>query len=136
MANGITLAESGRNQDPRILMVCDAPELAESIRPFLEQAGLVLQTAADGPQAVKAAHIESPAAFFVVDRVNCTVDGREVFELLRGDTATASIPIVVATARAAEIDRVAGRGSLTSRYVTNPFSPRELVLAIKGLLGG
>src|SRR5437870_10359842 len=62
------------------------------------------------------------------------VDGLEVCKMLRRDPATASIPIVMLTAKAAEIDRVLGLELGADDYVTKPFSPRELVLRIRKIL--
>jgi len=62
------------------------------------------------------------------------VDGLEVCKLLRRDAATSGIPILMLTAKAAEIDRVLGLELGADDYVTKPFSPRELMLRVKGLL--
>jgi two-component system phosphate regulon response regulator PhoB len=62
------------------------------------------------------------------------VDGLELCKTLRKESATASIPIIMLTARAAEIDRVLGLELGADDYVTKPFSPRELVLRVKKLL--
>src|SRR5437870_7755323 len=62
------------------------------------------------------------------------VDGLEVCKMLRRDPATASIPIVMLTAKAAEIDRVLGLELGADDYLTKPFSPRELVLRVKKIL--
>lgn len=58
----------------------------------------------------------------------------EACRILRQDPATRSIPIVMLTARASEIDRVLGLELGADDYVTKPFSPRELLLRIKKLL--
>jgi two-component system phosphate regulon response regulator PhoB len=62
------------------------------------------------------------------------VDGLEVCKMLRRDPATASIPIIMLTAKAAEIDRIVGLELGADDYLTKPFSVRELVLRIKKLL--
>jgi two-component system phosphate regulon response regulator PhoB len=62
------------------------------------------------------------------------VDGLEVCKLLRRDPATIDTPIIMLTARAAEIDRVLGLELGADDYVTKPFSPRELVLRVRKLL--
>ena len=54
--------------------------------------------------------------------------------MLRRDPATARIPIVMVTAKAAEIDRVLGLELGADDYITKPFSPRELVLRVKKIL--
>jgi two-component system phosphate regulon response regulator PhoB len=62
------------------------------------------------------------------------VDGLEVCKCLRRDPKTAFIPIIMLTARAAEIDRVLGLELGADDYITKPFSPRELILRVKNLL--
>jgi two-component system phosphate regulon response regulator PhoB len=62
------------------------------------------------------------------------MDGLEVCKALRRDPKTAFIPIVMLTARAAEIDRILGLELGADDYVTKPFSPRELVLRVRNLL--
>ena len=59
------------------------------------------------------------------------IDGLEVCKLLRRDAATAKIPILMLTAKAARVTRVLGLEIGADDYVTKPFSPRELVLRIK-----
>jgi two-component system phosphate regulon response regulator PhoB len=73
-------------------------------------------------------------ALIVLDLMLPEVDGLEVCKILRRDPATAAIPILMLTARAAEMDRVIGLELGADDYVTKPFSPRELVLRIKKLL--
>jgi DNA-binding response OmpR family regulator len=62
------------------------------------------------------------------------VDGLEVCKMLRRDPATAGIPIIMVTAKAAEIDRILGLELGADDYITKPFSPRELVLRVKKML--
>ena len=62
------------------------------------------------------------------------VDGLEVCKILRRDPMTATIPILMLTAKASEMDRVLGLELGADDYVTKPFSPRELVLRIRKLL--
>jgi two-component system phosphate regulon response regulator PhoB len=62
------------------------------------------------------------------------LDGMEVCKTLRREPETAKIPIIMLTAKAAEIDRILGLELGADDYVTKPFSPRELVLRIKNLL--
>src|SRR5262245_35853011 len=62
------------------------------------------------------------------------VDGLEVCKMLRRDPATAALPIIMVTAKAAEIDRVLGLELGADDYITKPFSPRELVLRVKKLI--
>src|SRR5207245_9796146 len=61
-------------------------------------------------------------------------DGLERAKILRRGSAAAAIPSIMLTAKAGEIDRVLGLELGADDYVTKPFSPRELVLRVRGLL--
>ncbi len=60
--------------------------------------------------------------------------GLEVCKLLKNDPATKSIPIIMLTAKAEEIDRIVGLELGADDYITKPFSPRELVLRVKSVI--
>ncbi len=62
------------------------------------------------------------------------MDGFEICKTLRLEPATARTPILMLTAKAAEIDRVLGLELGADDYLTKPFSPRELLLRIKKIL--
>jgi DNA-binding response OmpR family regulator len=117
----------------KILIVDDEPEAVELIEFNVKTAGFEVLTAADGAEALKKARSALPA-LIVLDLMLPEVDGLEVCKMLRRDTATAAIPIIMVTARAAEIDRILGLELGADDYITKPFSPRELVLRIKNVL--
>ena len=118
---------------PKILVVDDEPDALEVLGFKLKEAGYTPIFAKDGTRAVTAARDERPA-LIVLDLMLPEIDGLEVCKILRRDPATAMIPIIMLTARAAEMDRVLGLELGADDYVTKPFSPRELVLRIKKLL--
>jgi len=91
----------------KILVVDDEPEAVELIEFNLKQAGYDVVTAADGAEAIRKARSTSPA-LVVLDLMLPEIDGLEVCKLLRHDPATLGIPIIMVTAKAAEIDRVLG----------------------------
>jgi DNA-binding response OmpR family regulator len=117
----------------KILVVDDEPEAVELVEFNLEQAGFAVITAADGAEALNKARSNSPE-LIVLDLMLPEIGGMEVCKMLRRDPAIASIPIIMLTAKAAEIDRVLGLELGADDYVTKPFSPRELVLRVKKLL--
>jgi len=117
----------------KILVVDDEPEAVELVEFNLKQAGFSVVSAADGAEALKKARAVLPG-LIVLDLMLPEVDGLEVCKMLRRDPATASIPIVMLTAKAAEIDRVLGLELGADDYLTKPFSPRELVLRVKKIL--
>ena len=118
---------------PKILVVDDEPDALEVLGFKLKEAGYAPIFAADGARALAAAREEHPA-LIVLDLMLPEIDGLEVCRMLRRDAATAAIPIIMLTARAAEMDRVIGLELGADDYVTKPFSPRELVLRVKKLL--
>jgi len=117
----------------KILVVDDEPEAIELIEFNLRQAGFDVLSAADGGEALARARSALPS-LIVLDLMLPEVDGIEVCKILRRDASTSSIPIIMLTARAAEIDRILGLELGADDYITKPFSPRELVLRIKKLL--
>ena len=117
----------------KILVVDDEPEAVELLEFNLKQAGFDVVTAADGAEALKKARSALPG-LILLDLMLPEVDGLEVCKMLRRDPATAAIPIVMVTAKAAEIDRILGLELGADDYVTKPFSPRELILRIKNVL--
>src|SRR5258708_34528932 len=118
---------------PKILVVDDEPEAVELVEFNLKSSGFDVLTASDGVEALKKAHAVLPG-LIVLDLMLPEVDGLEVCKMLRRDPATADIPIIMVTAKAAEIDRVLGLELGADDYLTKPFSPRELVLRVKRIL--
>jgi two-component system phosphate regulon response regulator PhoB len=118
---------------PRILAVDDEPDALELITVNLNNAGFSVTTAEDGAEALRKARA-NPPDLILLDLMLPQIDGLEVCKLLRRDEATRDIPIIMLTAKATELDRVLGLELGADDYVTKPFSPRELVLRVKGML--
>jgi DNA-binding response OmpR family regulator len=117
----------------KILVVDDEPDAVELIEFNLKGAGYDVVRAGDGEEALKKARMTLPD-LIILDLMLPEIDGMEVCKLLRRDQKTSGIPVVMVTAKAAEIDRVLGLELGADDYVTKPFSPRELVLRVKRLL--
>jgi two-component system phosphate regulon response regulator PhoB len=117
----------------KILVVDDEPDALELIEVNLKSAGFDVLRAASGREALEQARSALPA-LIILDVMLPEMDGLEVCKALRRDPKTAFIPIVMLTARVAEIDRVLGLELGADDYITKPFSPRELVLRIRNLL--
>ena len=118
---------------PKILVVDDEPDVLELLEFNLKAAAYDVATASDGEEALKKARNLLPS-LIILDLMLPEVDGLEVCKILRRDPRTSAIPILMLTAKAAEIDRVLGLELGADDYVTKPFSPRELVLRVKRLL--
>ncbi len=117
----------------KILVVDDEPEVIELVEFNLKKAGFDVLRAADGAEGIRLARSAAPG-LIVLDVMLPEMDGFEVCKVLRREPATASIPIIMLSAKAAEIDRVLGLELGADDYLTKPFSPRELVLRIEKLL--
>jgi DNA-binding response OmpR family regulator len=113
-----------------ILVVDDEPEIVRLVRDYLENAGFDVIAAADGTEALRAAHQHRPD-LVILDLNLPSVDGLDVARALRRDD---EMPIIMLTARTHEVDRVAGLELGADDYVSKPFSPRELVARVRAVL--
>jgi len=116
-----------------ILVVEDEKDIRELVRFHLEQDGYAVREADTGESALTLVDTERPA-LVVLDIMLPGIDGLEVCRRLRAAEPTRALPIIVLTARAAEVDRVLGLEFGADDYVTKPFSPRELVARVRAVL--
>jgi two-component system phosphate regulon response regulator PhoB len=116
-----------------VLIVDDEPDAVEMVAYNLKQAGYTVISAQNGAEALDKVRNAAPH-LILLDVMLPELDGMELCKIFRNTPATAAIPIVMLTAKAAEIDRVLGLELGADDYVTKPFSPRELLLRIKKLL--
>jgi phosphate regulon transcriptional regulator PhoB len=117
----------------KVLVVEDESDIRELIRYNLEQEGFAVEEAADGVQALDRIARRAPD-LVVLDLMLPGMSGLEICRKIRATPSTASLPILVATAKGAEVDRVLGLEMGADDYVVKPFSPRELVARVKALL--
>ena len=118
---------------PTVLVVEDEKDIRELVRFHLEQEGFAVQEADSGEAAE--AHLARGAPDLVVlDIMLPGTDGLTLCRRLRGAAQTAGVPIIMLTAKAAEVDRVLGLEMGADDYVTKPFSPRELVARVKAVM--
>jgi two-component system phosphate regulon response regulator PhoB len=134
-AMAVEVCKHSRMLKRTILVVDDEPDLLELLEVNLKAAGYAVLTAGDGAEALRKARDRLPD-LIVLDLMLPEIDGVEVCKSLRRNAATSAIPILMLTARAAEIDRVLGLELGANDYVTKPFSTRELVLRVRNLLQG
>jgi len=116
-----------------ILVVDDEPGIVKIARDYLERAGFQVISAGDGPTALRLARQEQPA-LIVLDLMLPGMDGLDITRILRQDTLTAHVPIIMLTARVEETDRLIGLELGADDYITKPFSPRELVARVRAVL--
>jgi DNA-binding response OmpR family regulator len=125
---------TGAGGRSRVLVVEDEPDIAELIKRTLERPGdLQVDVAATGEAALERASDLQPDAI-VLDLNLPLLDGLEVCRILRAREASATVPIIMLTARTSETERIRGLDVGADDYVTKPFSPRELAARVRAAL--
>jgi len=114
----------------RILIVEDEPAISDNIQFVLESEGLETVRVGTGLAAAPVLD-ESTVDLIVLDIGLPDING---LDLLREIRRTRATPIILLTARTAEIDRVLGLEIGADDYVAKPFSPRELAARVKAVL--
>jgi two-component system phosphate regulon response regulator PhoB len=117
----------------KILIIEDETDVADLLTLNLRKAGFRVSTAADGASGLQNARDGRPD-FIILDLMLPKMSGLEVCRILKSDTATSHLPILMLTAKAEEVDRIVGLEFGADDYVTKPFSPREIVLRIRAIL--
>jgi two-component system alkaline phosphatase synthesis response regulator PhoP len=117
----------------RILLVEDERDIRELVRYGLEQEGFVVDEAADADTALERISRRAPD-LMVLDVMLPGMSGLELCRRMRAQPATATMPILMLTAKGAEVDRVLGLEMGADDYVVKPFSPREVLARIRALL--
>ncbi|MBF0508985.1 MAG: response regulator transcription factor [Deltaproteobacteria bacterium] len=116
-----------------ILVVEDEQDILDLVEYNLQQEGFHVLRAMDGLAGIQLAKKERPD-LVILDLMLPKMDGKEVCRSIRQDGETSTMPIMMLTARAEEIDRVIGFELGADDYLTKPFSPRELVLRVRAVL--
>jgi two-component system alkaline phosphatase synthesis response regulator PhoP len=117
----------------RILIVEDDTDIADLVKRYLERAGYLVERAATGREGLDRIAEKLPD-LIVLDLMLPQVDGLEICRLLRGNDKTATVPIIMLTARADESERIVGLEVGADDYIPKPFSPNELVARVRALL--
>jgi two-component system phosphate regulon response regulator PhoB len=117
----------------KLLIVEDDAALAELLVWNFEAQGYQVTLTADGEEALLLADEETPD-LILLDWMIENLPGIEVCRRLRRKEATATIPIIMLTARGEEEDRIRGLETGADDYITKPFSPRELVARVTAVL--
>ena len=117
----------------RILLIEDEPDIAEVLQYNLTKEGFDVELAHRGDSGLESLRRQAPD-LILLDLMLPGVDGLELTRLLKRDTNTSRIPIVMLTARGEEVDRIVGLELGADDYISKPFSPREVVLRVKAVL--
>ncbi len=116
-----------------ILVVEDEEDILELIRYHLAREGYAVVPALTGEDALKAVTQKAPD-LILLDLMLPGVDGLEICRRLKADPRTATIPVVMVTAKGEESDVVTGLELGADDYITKPFSPRVLIARVRAVL--
>jgi DNA-binding response OmpR family regulator len=128
----------GADTRRKVVLIEDDGDIAEAITYHLEKVGLHVRVAKTGEEGLEA--VRKGADLVLLDLNLPGMDGLEVCRLIRRQTTTAHVPIIIVSARADEVDRVLGLEMGADDYVVKPFSLKELAarcrVALRRLGGG
>ena len=116
-----------------ILIVEDEENIARMIAATLEMAGYTCQSCMDGSKAVE---LVQPGVFDLVllDVMLPGMDGLDIVRRLRGEEATAKMPIIMLTARQTEMDKVTALDLGADDYISKPFGVMELQARVNAVM--
>jgi DNA-binding response OmpR family regulator len=114
-----------------IVVVEDDPNIADLVELYLRRDGFRVLQAADGARGLELVAQERPRLVVLDIGLPGELDGFEVCRRIRASSTT---PVIVLSARDAELDRVLGLELGADDYVTKPFSPRELAARVRAVL--
>jgi DNA-binding response OmpR family regulator len=115
---------------PRVLVIDDDDDIRGLVAELLQRAGLDVVQAADGRAGLRAFH-QSPADLIVLDVSMPELDGWQTLERIRD---LSDVPVIMLTARGAELERVRGLQAGADDYMVKPFGRQELVARVQALL--
>ncbi len=119
---------------PLILVVDDESDIVDTLTYNLQQDGYRTRSARSGGEALKSSKERPVPDLVLLDLMLPDLSGTEVCRELRRDDALRRVPVIMLTAKDAEIDRVVGFEVGADDYVTKPFSVRELLLRVRAVL--
>jgi two-component system alkaline phosphatase synthesis response regulator PhoP len=117
----------------KILVVDDEEDILELLSFNLSREGYRISCTASGEEALRMAQSEAPD-LMLLDLMLPGIDGLEATRILKSDTGTMNIPIVMLTAKGEEADIVTGLELGAEDYITKPFSTRVLIARVKAVL--
>ena len=114
----------------KILIADDEAELAELVKDFLNDEQYEAFIARDGQEALELFRMNQPQ-LVILDIMMPGLDGMEVCRQIR---AQSNVPIIMLSAKKAEVDKILGLGLGADDYIVKPFSPGEVVARVKAQL--
>ncbi len=123
-----------RVEERKVLLIEDEPNIIEAIRFILSRDGWRVDTHSDGKSAVEAVRDRAPD-LIILDVMLPNRSGYDILNDLRGAEDTQNVPVLMLTARGQTKDRELAERLGASRFMTKPFSNREILETVRELVG-
>jgi len=118
-----------------ILIIEDDADIAESLQYNFKREGFRTSLAESGEKGLRLALDEkNPPSLIILDLMLPGMSGMELCRRLRREPLTEKTPIIMLTAKAAEIDKIAGLELGADDYIVKPFSVKEVVARVRAVL--
>jgi two-component system, OmpR family, phosphate regulon response regulator PhoB len=117
-----------------VLIVEDQADIRELIRMTLELEEVNIEEADNGERGLQAARASHPDLVLLDVMMPGALDGFAVCKQIKADPDTRRMKVVLLTARSQDSDRQEGDRAGADAYLTKPFSPRQLLSVVHGLL--
>lgn len=114
----------------KILIIEDDKNIADLEKDYLEINGYETKVVGDGLEGVKEARTKA-YDLIIIDLMLPTINGFDIVSMIRDEL---SVPMIIVSARADDIDKIKGLGLGADDYITKPFSPSELIARVKNQL--
>jgi len=118
----------------KVLVVDDNTDSVAILRGFLEARRYAVVAAGTGIEALECLRREE-FDLVLLDVMMPGMSGFDVLAHMRGDNATASVPVILLTAKTQDDDLMTGYGGGADYYITKPFTPKQLFYGIDLVLG-
>ncbi len=117
----------------KILVADDEKDIVELVAFNLEREGFAVSRAFDGKKAWEMVNAEKPD-LVILDLMMPELSGMEVCTRLRRQETTASVPVIMLTAKSDPVDKILGLEIGADDYITKPFHVRELIARVRAVL--
>jgi DNA-binding response OmpR family regulator len=118
----------------KVLIADDEPNIVTSLEFLMRGCAYEVRVARDGEEALRLAEAFQPD-ILLLDVMMPLCDGFEVCRRLRGNPATRGVRILMLTAHGRDAEMERGLALGADAYITKPFSNKDLVAKVQGLLG-
>ena len=119
---------------PKILVVDDEPFICRSLTFVLKKGNYEVLEARNGEEGLKAIREHKPDLVFL-DVMMPKMDGFQVTQEVRADSALDDVKIILLTAKGQECDREIGKAAGADDYMTKPFSPSKILDRVREIVG-